>query len=261
MFWTNNKGTFMKKNEICVRARAVASTAPLPLTWVELAGCNGLTLVNKQLIQHESSAISLEGIDMFKRTWFPIVVCALGVALAAAAHEEAPRRAVSPTVAAVLALADTLDKGDVPQRAKRIVEELDPCQTSRVFARTRPNRGGAGIGTAVQAGHGDSIEELVRDWSGHRPPTKEELTMHHRDLLRVAHVVQAMAELAPFRRSIYVPENDKAMNERWTEVCAQFKAVGRAMGDAIDRGEPAETRKVAIRLQQTCNACHEIARR
>ena len=65
---------------------------------------------------------------------------------------------------------ETLDRHGLGRRAKKIVDELDACEVSRVFTLKRPRRGGVGIGSAVKAGHKDSIEDLVRDWSGPRPP-------------------------------------------------------------------------------------------
>jgi hypothetical protein len=198
---------------------------------------------------------------MLTRTVVLIVALGLGLTVVASAQQGTPQRNLSPTVAAVQSLADSLNSGDVTSRAKKIVEEFDACEVSRVFSRTRTHRGGVGIGSAVKAGHKDSIDDLVRDWSGSRPPTKEELETHQKDLLRVARVLQVMAEVAPFRRTIYVPENDKNAAEQWRQVCTEFKTVSRDLHWAIERAEPAETRKVAGRLQQTCNACHKLVGR
>jgi hypothetical protein len=182
----------------------------------------------------------------------------LGVALAGSAQPGAPEGGLSPTVAAVQKLADGVDRADVALQAKKIVEELDGCEVSRVFTLRRPRRGGVGIGSAVKAGHRDSIDDLVRDWSGPRPPTKEELQAHRKDLLRVARVLQAMAELAPFRREIYVPKNDERRAADWRQVSAEFKTVSRALRDAIEKTDPAETHRVAVRLRRTCGACHKL---
>jgi hypothetical protein len=190
-----------------------------------------------------------------------ILALGLGVALAASAEPRPPERSLSPTVAAVKTLADNLDRADVALQAKKIVDELDACEVSRVFALTRPRRGGVGIGSAVKAGHKDSIEDLIRDWSGARPPTKEELQTHQKDLLQVARVLQAMAEVAPFRVAIYVPENNANMAKDWRKVSAEFRMVTRALRDAIEKTDQAATRQVAVRLQRTCGACHSLVGR
>jgi hypothetical protein len=161
-------------------------------------------------------------------------------------------------VAAGPNLADSLDRPDVALQAKKIVE-LDGCGVSRVFTLRRPQRGGGvGIGSAVRAGHRDSIDDLVRDWSGPKPPTKAELQAHQKDLLQVTRVLQAMAELAPFRSDIYLPRDNKEMAEEWRRVSAEFKTLTRALRDAVETTEPAQTRQVAVRLQRTCNTCHKL---
>src|SRR5262245_5264282 len=148
-----------------------------------------------------------------------IVALALGLALVAAA-QPAPKPP-RPAVAAILKLADDLEAKDVPARARKIVEEHDSCNISRVFALGQG--GGAGIGSAVKAGHKNSLESLVRNWSGNRPPTREELETHQKDLLRAARVLQTMAELAPFRLPHIGITVDEKRTEEWRKVSAQFK--------------------------------------
>jgi len=183
------------------------------------------------------------------------VVFALGLAFLAAAQpaaQQKPRRAVD----AILELSDNLDRPDVSMRAKKIVDEFDSCDISTVFTKRRPGKG-AGIGSAVQAGHKDSIDDLVRDWAGPRPPTRAELKAHRKDLLRVARILQTMAELAPYRMPSFVPQV-KQKGEEWRKVTTEFKEVTRALRDTIEKRDPVEVRKTTIRLQQTCTACHKV---
>ena len=186
------------------------------------------------------------------------VAVGFGLGLVATAQQGTPGTNVNPTVAAVIKLADNLDRPDVSLQAKKMVEELDACAMSLVFTLKRPRGGGVGIGSAVKAGHKDSIEDLVRNWSGPRPPTREELQTHRKDLLRAARVMQAMAELAPFRVHIYVPKQNEKQVVEWRKVSAEFKVVTRALRDGIEKTEPAETRKAAVRLQRTCSSCHQL---
>lgn len=199
---------------------------------------------------------------MFQRNHV-LAALAIGLVLAlvGGAQPTAPPSGLSPTVAAVQSLADSLDQGDVARRARKIVEELNPCEVSRVFSLRRPRRGGVGIGSAVKAGHRDSIEDLILDWSGRKPPTRDELQEHKKDLLRVARVLQSMAELAPYRRETYMPPNNDKMHANWQQLCAQFKTVSRDLHEAIDKGEEAQTRQVAVRLQLTCSYCHQLVGR
>jgi squalene-hopene/tetraprenyl-beta-curcumene cyclase len=162
----------------------------------------------------------------------------------------------NPTVAAVVRLSDELDRPDVSARAKHLVDTLDICDVPLVFLQKR--RGGPGIGSAVQAGHKDSIDDLVNDWSGARPPTWRELQTHQQDLLQVARILQAMAELAPHRVHIYVSKKDEPRTRDWLRIAGEFKTVTRAFRHAIEEADPTVTRKAAVNLQKTCAACHTL---
>jgi len=195
---------------------------------------------------------------MFTRTRFlGALLLGLGLGLLAVAQpaaQQKPRRAVD----AILELSDNLDRPDVSARAKKIVEDYDSCDISSVFVARSSGRGGAGIGSAVQAGHRDRIDALVQDWAGPRPPTRAELKAHRKDLLKVARVLQTMAELAPYRMPGFQPREKQQKAEQWRNVSAEFKSVTRELRDTIESRDPAEVRKTAIRLQRTCAACHQL---
>jgi hypothetical protein len=187
-----------------------------------------------------------------------LVILTLGLGLAAAttAHAAPPTKPY-PAVAAILELADHLDRPGLALRAKWIVDKFDSCDISTVF---RPAKsGGAGIGSAVQAGHTNSIQNLVQHWSGPKPPTKNELQVHRADLLKVARVLKVMSELAPLRLALVVPKNDQKRVEAMHKVTGEFKAVARDLHDAILKAEPTAAHKAAIQLNQTCMNCHAVA--
>jgi len=188
-----------------------------------------------------------------------VFVLGFGLALGATAQPQGQKQEFRPAIAAILKLADSLDASDVAEHAKKIVDTHDSCDISQVFTPRRNNRGGPGIGSAVKAGHLDAISALVADWSGTKPPTQKELETHQTDLLKVARVLQAMAELAPYRGPLVLPRGNEKKAEEWRAVSAQFKTVTRDLRDAVQKADAAETRKVAVRLQQTCNACHAVA--
>jgi hypothetical protein len=183
----------------------------------------------------------------------------LTLVLVATAQQATPTDQLRPAVAAILKLSNNLNATDVSAQAKKIVEDYDSCDISQVFIHKGPRRGGLGIGTAVKAGYTDSIGALVRDWAGPRPPTKAVLQAHQKDLLQVARVLQAMAELAPFRNPFAAVANAKdRKTDEWRKVAADFKVVTRRFRDSIQEGEPTTVRKVAVRLEKTCNACHAL---
>jgi hypothetical protein len=159
-------------------------------------------------------------------------------------------------VPAIVELADNLDRPDLERKARYIVSKYDSCDISQIFQ--PKSNGGAGIGSAVQAGHKDSIKSLVQHWSGPKPPTEIELRTHRKDLLKTARVLKVMAELAPFRLALIVPKNDAKKVEFMNKVIVDFKASTRDLHDAIEKTEPVATRKAAVFLNQTCNNCHEL---
>src|SRR5262245_31412136 len=111
--------------------------------------------------------------------------------------QAAPDRPREEAVLAILKLADNLKAKDVAARAEKIVKEYDSCGVSVIFRLRR--HGGAGVGSIAKTPNENSIDYLVRRWAGNGPPTKEELEKHQGDLAKTARVLQAMAELAPFR--------------------------------------------------------------
>src|SRR5262249_8465875 len=117
-------------------------------------------------------------------------------------------------------------------------------------------RGGAGIGCAAESPNADSIDRLVRRWAGNKPPTKKELQEHQADLLRAARVLQAMAELAPFRQPAY-DKGDKRIEE-WRQVAGDFKAVPWELRQGIQQADAVQVRDTALKLNQTCNRCHNL---
>jgi hypothetical protein len=178
------------------------------------------------------------------------LVCFAGL-LAAQAPNDRPH---SDAVQAILDLAGKLDAMDVARRAENIVKKYDSCDISQTF--TLRKRGGVGIGTAAENANSNSIDHLVRRWSGNKAPTAKELQAHQADLLKAARVLQAMAELAPFRIPAY-KDGDKRIGE-WLKVSADFKVLTRELREGIQRVDPAGVRKTSLKLQQTCNQCHTL---
>src|SRR5262245_3623958 len=165
------------------------------------------------------------------------------------------QRPYGEAVKDILDLADHLQDMDVAKRAKAIVTQHDSCDISRVF--TARQRGGAGIGAVATKPTENSIDHLVRKWAGGKPPTAEELKKHQYDLVRVSRVLQTMAELAPFRMPPY-PARDKRIDE-WRKVAQDFKSITRDLRHGIEEADAVRVRTTVVRLQQTCNRCHELA--
>jgi hypothetical protein len=178
---------------------------------------------------------------------------------ALAAQQERPH---GDAVKAILKLADGLEAADVPEQARKIVKDYDSCDISQVFRARR--YGGAGIGTAADLSgipknnSANSIEALVRVWAGKKPPTQADLEKHQADLLKTARVLQAMAELAPYRLPHPYMKNEKKVQE-WARIAQDFKAQTRELREGIQEKDATRVRATMLRLNDTCTNCHNVA--
>ena len=160
---------------------------------------------------------------------------------------------------AILKLSDNLDAKDVAERAKQIVKEHASEDISSVF-KIRA-KGGLGIGklTEVTAKH-DGIERLLLNLQRRRTITEAEIEKYADDYLRVAKVIQAMAELAPYRATERV-QKDSKLTKEWQEVTHEFKEGARTFRKAVDEKDPKRLRLAAEKMENTCCHCHDLADR
>jgi hypothetical protein len=187
--------------------------------------------------------------------WLAVGVVGLGLGWGVLLAEPPPNNAREQAQAAILRLADNLEGRDVGERAKQIVQQHDSCDISSVFRLKR--QGGLGIGKAAEANHPDGIERLVLDLSRRKNTTEAELEQHRDDYLRVAKVMQAMAELAPYRGAPFTRENPERV-QAWEKVSAEFKQKTAAFRRAVEETDPKQVRTTALSLEQTCCACHNL---
>jgi hypothetical protein len=187
--------------------------------------------------------------------WLAVGVVGLGLGLGVLLAEPPPDNARQQAQAAILRLSDNLEGRDVGERAKQIVQQHDSCDISSVFRLKR--QGGLGIGKAAEANHPDGIERLVLDMSRRKTTTEAELEQHRDDYLRVAKVMQAMAELAPYRGAPFTRQNPERV-QAWQKVSAEFKQKTAAFRRAVEETDPKGVRTTALSLEQTCCACHVL---
>ena len=166
-----------------------------------------------------------------------------------------PRKQAQAAIVKLSNNLEALEARDVGARATQIVEQYDSCDISSVFRRHRG--GGLGIGKATEANHPDSVEGLIADFSRRKTTTEAELEQYRDDYVRVAKVMQAMAELAPFRGAPFT-RGDPKRTKAWEEVSADFKQKTAALRRAIEETDPKQVRTTALSLQQTCCACHVL---
>jgi hypothetical protein len=170
---------------------------------------------------------------------------------ALSAGQDTSKPNYTPAVKDIVALSQNLEARDVAERAARIVKEHDSCDISSIF-RVAPH--GPGIGELSKAGHRNSIEHLVRDYTRKAPPAAE-LEKYQHDLVRSAKILQAMAELAPYRGPLVT--SPKNLPE-WAKVSAEFKVTTREFREALEAKDPERVRKAAVGLNNACCHCHEL---
>jgi len=158
---------------------------------------------------------------------------------------------------AIIQLGDRIGETDVAERAKQIVKEYDSEDISSVF-KHKP-AGGLGVGKLKETGFTrDSIQHLMSSLARRKNITEAEIERYFEDYQRTAKVLQAMAELAPYRASERVKKNDKLLHE-WEEVAKEFKEGATSFRRAVDGKDPKSVRLAALRMQDTCCHCHELA--
>ena len=157
---------------------------------------------------------------------------------------------------AILDLSENLDARDVSERAKQIVKENLSEDISSVF---RPkSSGGVGVGKLTEAGYRDNIQNLIAHLSNRRNTTEQLFEQYQVDFMRVAKLMQAMAELAPHRATERIQKNPKLAKE-WQETAVDFKQKTKAFRTAIEEKDPKKVRLAARALNDTCCHCHGLA--
>src|SRR5262249_31351355 len=119
----------------------------------------------------------------------------LGVALLSAPARGADdeEKEVKAAAEAVKKLAGNLDAKDVEKQAADIAKKHD---IEYVMHQFKPrNKGGLGIGEQPIPGMKDSIELAIIDFSGKKAPNAETIKQNQADLIKMAQITQAIAEI------------------------------------------------------------------
>jgi len=155
--------------------------------------------------------------------------------------------------AAIVDLSQNLGARDASERAKKIVQEFKSDEISSIFA--RKEGGGLGIGNLTDIVPQNSIERLIVTLSHRKTTTEAELDKYQADYVKVAKVMQAMAELAPYRANERIKKNDKLL-QQWLTTAADFKKKTADFRQAVEERDPKKVRLSANQLHHTCCDCH-----
>lgn len=187
-----------------------------------------------------------------------LAVVAVGAGLVFTLRAEQPTEEQLRNRAAqneIVKLSDHLDARDVAERAQKIVKEHRSEDISSIFRHR--NSGGLGVGNLIQAGYQDGIERFINLLARKKNLSEADLEKYNVDYLRIAKVLQAMAELAPFRASENV-KKDPVRSKEWAKVVAEFKSKTAEFRQAIDATDPKRVRLAALTLHHTCCECHSL---
>jgi len=187
-----------------------------------------------------------------------VVSVSLGFATLALGQSFFTAKVDKRTVAqhAILRLAEHLNDKDVAEQARKIVLNNDSEDISSDV--TPKSNGGLGIGKLTEvAGGPDSIERFLSRLQNRKTITEAEIEKYSADYLRLARVMQAMAELAPFRAQEHVRRNEQ-LTRQWRDVAAEFKESTANFRKAVEERDPKKLRLATRRLEQTCCNCHNL---
>jgi len=110
-------------------------------------------------------------------------------------------------------------------------------------------KGGLGVGPM---GKGDGIEMKIIAL-GKKQLSKMQLDKESTDLVKMAHVNVAVAEIA----ALYVPKPKAGKGPKeWQEYVDQMKKSSFDLAKAVKGGNPTDVKTAANNLNNSCNMCH-----
>ena len=110
-----------------------------------------------------------------------------------------------------------------------------------------------GIGVGPR-GPGDGIEFKLNNL-GKRKMAKAQLRKESAELLKMAYINLAMAEITPHYPPPRLRRNKKGVKE-WWQYTADWKTGTKAFLSAVKKGEPEAVKKAANSITNACNGCH-----
>jgi hypothetical protein len=140
--------------------------------------------------------------------------------------------------------------------AAKLAKEHKMEATMRLFQ--MQSKGGLGIGDLTKAGHKNSIDLLIADYSTTKPPTKDEVKKYAGDLIKVAQITAVIAEMTP----TWGPAKAQGMKtpEKWNELTAEMKQGSADLISAAKAQDEKAVLAAAKRMKNSCAVCHKIFR-
>ena len=168
-----------------------------------------------------------------------------GAAVRADAEED---KAIKAAQKDVLDLAKALEDGkDGKDAVARMKKKYDELGTIMYAYKSRAKKG-IGIGP-----EGASIETRLQTFA-RRAPSATELKSNKEDLVKMGYINAAIADVT----MLYVPAKPKDGKgaKEWKQYSTDMKKASLELIDAIKSGVPAQVKKAALNLNNSCNSCH-----
>jgi cytochrome c556 len=180
-----------------------------------------------------------------------IAVLALAVTLLSAHADE------NESKAPVLKLAELIENGDDTKAATKGLAKFDLNEAMGLLKlRSREGLGLGPRGGAYPAKE-DGIEAKIMALASKELPAAQ-LKTQAADLEKAAYVVAALAHVS----EAHTPARKVGAKDPkdWAKFTEEMKRGSMGLAAAVKKGSPAEVKKVASKLNASCNACHEIFR-
>jgi hypothetical protein len=180
-------------------------------------------------------------------------LCALGIValsvVSTKADDDDDTKAIKAAAADVVKLVDT--KGDVSEEAEALAKKHEIDKVMHGF---KPrNRGGFGIGSVPGAIVPDSIELKIIDLGKKKTgDIKTELAKYSADMLRMAEITRAIAEINEFS----APTAGKKNPKLYKKFNDDMKKTSKDLIEAIKMVDAEKVKAAANSLNKTCIECH-----
>ncbi len=151
-----------------------------------------------------------------------------------------------------------LEKSDGPMdaaAAAMLAKEHKMEATMKLF---KPkSKRGVGVGDLTKAGHKDSIELLIRDYTI-KSPTKAEVEKYNKELIKAANITAIIAEMTPNWAPI--KDSGPKTKAKWLELTKEMKEGAADLVAGAKAKDEKAVETAAKRLNNSCAECHKIFR-
>jgi hypothetical protein len=179
---------------------------------------------------------------------------ALGLSALASGRDEEGKVDPKKVKAAQEAILELLESNNLRADAEVLAKKHDLDAVMVAVFKPRA-KGGLGVGKpgTITPDHIDlKLNKMGKDLL-----TREELAREAPDLIKMAEVVKATAEVAAFQCPVKVKMGDKDP-ETWKAYCADMARFAGELSAALKEGDRQTVKAKARKLYATCTGCHSV---